>query len=157
MIDIKKCIRSSSTLFCIVTKKTMIFIFFYTLLLINVHVHYTWLCFSFLFSIKAELQKHLVTTSYTMAINSGLFIGRWLCECYPYLYIKFWYVASVQIKPCLLDLPQLCVLVFTTFLSFIFYHNYANRWCVLDFNINMCNDGGILDFITFNTIMFLCN
>jgi hypothetical protein len=75
MIDIKKCIRSSSTLSCIVTKKTMIFIFFYT----------------------------LVTTSYTMAINSGLFIGRWLCEFYPYLYIKFWYVASVQIKSCLLD------------------------------------------------------
>jgi hypothetical protein len=59
--------------------------------LINVHVHYTRLWFSFLFSIKEEVQKHLVTTSYTMVINSGLFIGRWLCEFYPYLYIKFFF------------------------------------------------------------------
>jgi hypothetical protein len=38
----------------------------------------------------------------TMTINSGLFIGRWLCEFYPFLYIKFVYVVSVQIKLCLL-------------------------------------------------------
>ena len=41
MIDIKKCIRSSSTLSCIVTKKTMIFVFFYTLFAIK-HNFITW-------------------------------------------------------------------------------------------------------------------
>ena len=44
------------------------------------------------------------------------------------------------INGCILDFTtkcaQLCVLVFTTIVSFIFYHNYVNRWMCFRFYHN---------------------